>query len=209
MNLWHTLTHLGHKPYLIPGGASEHHLGSFGYMNCAVEIAAQTAVTGARFDYLVHCSGSGSTQAGLLAGFAALGIATQVIGVSDDEETEIKKARVLTLANDALQTLDLDARVLAEQVEIIASSTNAYGKPDARIVSAIELLARTEGIVADPVYEGRAVLGLLDLANEGRFEKDANVLLMHLGGSPAIHAYAERFGQPELQRFPTWRQGCL
>lgn len=189
----------GHRPYLIPGGASEHWLGSMGYVNCAAEIAQYANDAGVEFDYLVHCTGSSSTQAGLLAGFAALGVRTRVIGVSDDGEVEIKKARVRELANATLETLDLSARVEAADVEVIAAIDNVYGVPDEGIVNAIEALARTEGLIADPVYEGRAVRGLLDLAADGRFEPDARILLMHLGGAPAIHAYAGRFAPVELK----------
>ncbi len=192
----------GHKPYLIPGGASEHRLGSMGYINCAAEIATQMNESGLEFDYLVHCTGSSSTQAGLLAGFAALGIRIRVIGISDDDEINIKKSRVQGLANAALHELGLTTRITAQDVEVVSANNNSYGIPDEEITSGIERLAQTEGIVADPVYEGRAIRGLLNLSNEGRFEKDANILLMHLGGSPAIHAYAEHFESVELLPFP-------
>ena len=170
-------------------------------MKCAAEITSQANALGIDFDYLVHCTGSSSTQAGLLAGFAALGVDTQVIGVADDEETDIKKDRVRTLANDALRDLGLDVRVSAAKVEVIASSVNAYGDPDTDIIDGIQLLAQTEGLIADPVYEGRAIRGLLNLAQQGRFENDAKILLMHLGGSPAIHAYANHFGTIQLRPF--------
>ena len=107
----------GHKPYLIPGGASEHPLGSFGYINCASELANQMEQMGVTFDYLVHTTGSSSTQAGLLAGFAALGIETRIIGVADDDETEIKTRRVRELANQALQRIDLPALVEEDDVD--------------------------------------------------------------------------------------------
>jgi len=191
----------GHRPYLVPAGASEHRVGCMGYINCAAELAVQTMDSDLEFDYLVHCTGSSSTQAGLLAGFAALGIRTHVIGVSDDDEIAIKKIRVLKLANDALQELQLPARVAEEDIEVISSNSNAYGVPDADIISGIRLLAHKEGLIADPVYEGRAIRGLLNLAGEGRFEKNAKILLMHLGGSPAIHAYASQFGSIRLQPF--------
>ena len=191
----------GRKPYLIPGGASEHRLGGFGYMNCAAEIVRQAEDTDMHFDCVVHCTGSSSTQAGLLAGFAALGVRTQVIGVSDDDETEIKKVRVQQLANDALCELGLSARVSAKDVEVIAASSNAYGDPDTIVIDAVRSLARTEGLIADPVYEGRAVCGLLKLASEGRFEKNAKILLMHLGGTPVIHAYASHFDPIQLRPF--------
>lgn len=198
------ITHLknqGDRPYLIPGGASEHRLGCFGYIKCAAEITTQAESAGINFDYVVHCTGSSSTQAGLLAGFAALGVRTHVIGVSDDSELEIKKARVLRLANNALQELHIAARVSAEDVEVVSSSSNDYGVPDAGVIDAIRLLACKEGLVADPVYEGRAICGFLNLVDEGRIKKDAKILLMHLGGSPAIHAYAEHFGSVHLNQF--------
>lgn len=191
----------GHTPYLIPGGASEHPLGSMGYVNCALEIATLMAESGASYDYLIHTTGSSSTQAGLVAGFKALGIPLKVIGVADDDEIDIKKSRVRELANASLQLLELTTRVNEQDVEVIASNNEAYGVADEKIKQGIQALARKEGLIADPVYEGRAIRGLLDLAQEGRFEKDSKILLMHLGGTPAIHAYAEQFGEINLKPF--------
>lgn len=85
-----------------------------------------------------------------------------------------------------------------QDIEIVSAIDNAYGVPNEEVLSGIELLARTEGLIADPVYEGRAIRGLLNLAAEGRFEEDANILLMQLGGTPAIHAYAEHLGAVQL-----------
>ena len=190
-----------HKPYLIPGGASEHPLGSFGYLNCAAELAFQSDQLGLTFDYLIHTTGSSSTQAGLVAGFKALGVSTRVIGVADDGETKIKGRRVLELANEALRVLELPALVKTEDIEVIASNDADYGYADEAIKDGIRQMARTEGLIADPVYEGRAIRGLLDLSASGRFTPDDSILLMHLGGSPAIHAYANQFGAIELQPF--------
>ncbi|MEM7168625.1 MAG: D-cysteine desulfhydrase family protein [Pseudomonadota bacterium] len=192
------LRNQGHRPYLIPGGASEHPLGSFGYLNCAAELAGQADQLGLQFDYLVHTTGSSSTQAGLVAGFKALGLNTRVIGVADDGETKIKSRRVRNLANDALGVLGLPPLVTTEDVEVIASNEAEYGYADEAIKDAIRLMATKEGLIADPVYEGRAIRGLLDLSASGRFAPEDKVLLMHLGGSPAIHAYANQFGEIEL-----------
>jgi len=197
------LQSLGHRPYLIPGGASEHRLGSFGYVNCAAEIVKQCQETGMSFDYLVHCTGSSSTQAGLLAGFAALGVKVQVIGIADDNETSIKMKRVLQLANETLEELGLAARVNSDDVIVLSVDQNVYGKADEETRDAIRLFAETEGLIADPVYEEKAVRGLLRLATEGYFERGSKILLMHLGGSPAIHAYANQFGSPELKSYPS------
>lgn len=193
----------GHRPYLIPGGASEHPLGSLGYMDCAVEIVQQRDREGLRFDHVVHCTGSSSTQAGLLAGFAHLGERISVIGIADDDETDIKRGRVLDLANEALVGFGSSARVADEDVEITAADQSEYGKAEARTFDLIRLLARTEGIVADPVYEGKALRGLNQLIRDGRFDADATVLLMHLGGTPALHAYGDQFGAPEFRPVPT------
>ncbi len=195
------LSSQGHAPYLIPGGASEHPFGSMGYINCAAEIAVQMEQTGITFDYLLHTTGSSSTQTGLLAGFKALGIETRIIGVADDGETEIKTRRVRQLANEALKALGLPALVNERDVEVIASNDANYGYADDAIKEGIHLMATKEGLIADPVYEGRTIRGLLDQNAAGRFAPDARILLMHLGGTPAIHAYAEQFGGIELKPF--------
>ncbi len=200
-NLVEHLRQQGRKPYPIPGGASEHPLGSMGYVACASEILQQSRDQGLHFDYVVHCTGSGSTQAGLVAGFAALGTDTRVIGVSDDNEVEIKRTRALRLANETLEKLDLKERVCSEDIEIISATTDPYGVASKDVLEGIHLLARSEGLMADPVYEGKAVLGLLKLADQGRFEPDSRILLMHLGGTPAVHAYASQFHPVEFTRF--------
>lgn len=191
----------GQTPYLIPGGASDHRLGSLGYMVCAAEIVDQSNALGISFDYVVHCSGSGSTQSGLVAGFAALKEKTRVIGIADDDETEIKKARVLRLANDALLEVGLSTQVHSTDVEIVAADKSPYGVADEDTFRAIDRFAQTEGLVSDPVYEGKAIRGLLELDQQGRFEADSRVLLMHLGGTIGIHAYASQFGPINLSKF--------
>jgi len=192
----------GHRPYLVPAGASEHPLGSFGYMDCAAEIVRQSEALDVHFDYVIHCTGSSSTQAGLVAGFKAMAHETQVIGVSDDAETSIKRNRVAELANGALTALGVSAKVLTTDIEVIAADKSAYGIAEAETFDAIRLLAETEGLIADPVYEGKALRGLQALIEEGRFDSDSRILLMHLGGTPAVHAYANQFGKPDLKKFP-------
>ena len=191
----------GRRPYLIPGGASDHTLGSMGYVSCAAEITRQSCDRYFHFDYVVHCTGSSSTQSGLVAGFAAMKATTRVIGVSDDNEVEIKKSRVLRLANATLETLVLPQRVRPDDIEIVVATADPYGVANEEVLQGIQLLARSEGIMADPVYEGKAIRGLLKLADEGRFESDCRILLMHLGGTPAVHAYASQFPPVEFTRF--------
>jgi 1-aminocyclopropane-1-carboxylate deaminase/D-cysteine desulfhydrase-like pyridoxal-dependent ACC family enzyme len=186
----------GHAPYLIPGGASEHRLGSFGYLRCAAEIVQQSRAAGIRFDHVVHCTGSSSTQAGLLAGFAFMNEPVSVIGVADDHETEIKGARVHELANATLAEIGSEIRVPAEAVEVVAADLSEYGEAEPATFELIRRFAGAEGILADPVYEGKALRGLEKLIAERRFEPTAKVLLLHLGGTPAVHAYADQFGPP-------------
>jgi len=190
----------GHNPYLIPAGASEHRLGSYGYMACAAELVLQSKQQAIQFDYIVHCTGSSSTQAGLVAGFAFMGEDIKVIGVADDYETDIKRSRVLELANNSLAELESAARVTSADIEIIAADQSVYGEAEPETFGAIRLLASCEGLVADPVYEGKALRGLQALADDGRLEASSKVLLMHLGGTPAVHAYANQFGRPGLSQ---------
>ncbi len=192
----------GRRPYLVPPGASEHRLGSFGYAACAAEIVAQSQALDLRFDFVVHTTGSSSTQSGLLVGFTALKQQVRVVGVPDDAETAIKRQRVLQLANAALNELGFSDRLDLSAVEIVAGDTSPYGAADDRTIAAIRLLAQTEGLLADPVYEGKAVRGLLDLAARGRFPAGSRILLLHLGGSHAVHAYANRFGALPFKSFP-------
>lgn len=192
----------GRKPYLIPGGGSDHRYGGFGYAACAAEITAQAAAMGIHVDYVVHCSGSGGTQAGLVAGFVALGEKTRVIGIPDDEETTIKKERVLRLANATLKELGRPERVQASDIEIVVGDSSPYGKADEKTYAGIELLARSEGLIIDPVYEGKALRGLLELSRQGRFERGSVVVLLHMGGTPAVHAYANQFKDIQLKPIP-------
>ena len=192
----------GHNPYLIPAGASEHRFGSFGYMACAAELVLQSREKDIQFDYVVHCTGSSSTQAGLVAGFAFMGADIKVIGVADDDETDIKRGRVFELANNSLAELETSIRVSPTDIEITAADQSAYGEAEPETLDAIRLFARSEGLVADPVYEGKALRGLQKLAIDGRINSDSSILLMHLGGTPAVHAYANQFGQPSFSQIP-------
>jgi len=191
----------GRTPYLIPCGASDHPLGGLGYAAAAGEILSQSDDMGLTFDAIVHCTGSSSTQAGLLAGLAAADSRIRVIGVADDGERLEKLDRVSRLARDTLTGLGVKTLVSNPQVEVIVTDTADYGVASERTVDAIRLLAETEGIVTDPVYEGKAVRGLINLIDAGDLRKGQRVLLMHLGGVPAVDAYAENLWRVEMKPF--------
>jgi 1-aminocyclopropane-1-carboxylate deaminase/D-cysteine desulfhydrase-like pyridoxal-dependent ACC family enzyme len=122
-----------------------------------------------------------------------------VIGVADDHETDIKRGRVLELANDTLIEIGATVRVRPEDVEVIAADLSEYGEAEPETLDMIRRFARAEGIGADPVYEGKALRGLAKLIGEDRFESTDKVLVLHLGGTPAIHAYADQFGAPTFK----------
>jgi 1-aminocyclopropane-1-carboxylate deaminase len=180
----------GDNPYVIPGGGSDHRLGGLGYARCAIEVVEQSQSLGVSFDAAIHCTGSGSTQAGLVAGFSALGVKVRVVGISDDNERVRKRRLVARLANSTLRTLKVNGVVERSRIEVITADSGPYGVAGRRTLDAIELLASTEGIIADPVYEGKAVRGLIDLVECRVFGRGDRVLLLHLGGSPAVDAYA-------------------
>jgi len=192
----------GQQPYLIPGGASDHPLGGLGYALCAGEILDHEDELGARFDCVIHCTGSSGTQAGLLAGFAATGSATRVIGVSDDNEVDEKTGHIRRITNQTLEALGSRERIEESQVEVIVADPSAYGVATTETLEAIRTLARCEGIMADQVYEGKVLRGLTQLIDAGDLSAGQRVLLLHLGGTPAIHAYANQLWDGDLSPLP-------
>jgi len=171
----------GRKPYQIPLGASTA-LGAMGYVRAAEEIAASRIA----FDVIFHSTSSGGTQAGLVVGLE--GSPTKVIGVSADDPAMEIAARV---ANIVAGIGELLGKSFQPQIEIDAGFVGeGYGIPTAEGREAIELLARTEGVVLDPVYTGKAMAALIARVREGRFAPDQNVLFVHTGGQLALFSAA-------------------
>jgi 1-aminocyclopropane-1-carboxylate deaminase/D-cysteine desulfhydrase-like pyridoxal-dependent ACC family enzyme len=125
-----------------------------------------------------------------------------VIGIADDDETSEKSARVLRLATAALAELELTSGVSGADVEVVSSDPSPYGVAAPGTIDAILRLARTEGIAADPVYEGKALAGLIELTHRGVLTPRDRVLLLHLGGTPAIHAYSDQLRRGTFQELP-------
>lgn len=181
----------GGKPYAIPAGASDHPLGGLGFVNFADEVRQQEAELGFEFDYVVVCSVTGSTQAGMVVGFAADGRARKVIGIDASGTPEQTHAQILRIARNTAQLIELGQDISAEDVVLNTDyAYPAYGVPSAETNDAIRLAARTEGMMTDPVYEGKSMQGMIDLVRKGFFEDGARVLYAHLGGVPAINAYS-------------------
>ena len=181
----------GGTPYAIPAGASVHPLGGLGFVGFAEEVRAQEADMGVRFDYVVVCTVTGSTHAGMLVGFAADDRAQRVIGIDASATPEQTRAQVLDIARSTAELVGLGRPI--EPADVILNEDYAYplyGIPSDETNAAIRLCAQLEGMLTDPVYEGKSMQGMLDLAAQGFFPAGANVLYAHLGGVPAINAYS-------------------
>ena len=181
----------GGKPYPIPAGASDHPLGGLGFARWAQEVAEQEAELGVFFDTIVVCSVTGSTQAGMVAGFALQDAERSVLGIDGSATVEQTLDQVTRIAQRTAEAI----RVERELDVILLDEWHAgtYGIPDAKTIEAIRLCARLEGVLTDPVYEGKSMAALIDLVSEGRIEPGSRVLYAHLGGQPALNAYAGVF----------------
>jgi 1-aminocyclopropane-1-carboxylate deaminase len=184
----------GGKPYAIPAGASDHPLGGLGFARWAMEVAEQEREIGIFFDTIVVCSVTGSTQAGMIAGFACQDRPRRIIGI----DASAKPAETLDqIARIVRSTADLiDAGHELRTNEIILDDryhAGTYGIPDRRTIEAIKLSARLEGMLTDPVYEGKSMAGMIDLASRGEIDRGSTVLYAHLGGQPALNAYSAVF----------------
>jgi 1-aminocyclopropane-1-carboxylate deaminase len=188
----------GGTPYAIPAGASDHRLGGLGFARWAEEVVQQEAELGVFFDTVVVCSVTGSTQAGMVAGFAALQASgarpRRVLGVDASAKPADTHAQVLRIARGTAELLDLGRELREDEVELDDRyHAGVYGIPDERTLEAMRLAARTEGMITDPVYEGKSMAAMVDLVARGELERDATVLYVHLGGQPALNGYSALF----------------
>jgi 1-aminocyclopropane-1-carboxylate deaminase len=181
----------GGKPYGIPAGASVHPLGGLGYVGFAEEVRAQEAEMGVRFDYIIVCVVTGSTQAGMIVGFAADGRAERVIGIDASGTPAQTRTQVRQIVDNTAQLVELRRPVRDDEIVILQDyAYPAYGVPSAETNEAIRFAARTEAMITDPVYEGKSMQGMMDLVRNGFFPAGSNVLYAHLGGAPALNGYS-------------------
>lgn len=181
----------GGKPYGIPAGASVHKFGALGYIGFAEEVREQEKELGFRFDYIVVCVVTGSTQAGMIVGFKPDGRAGKVIGIDASGTVEQTRAQVTKIAQDAAELIELGEDITEDDVHINPDyAYPAYGVPSHETNEAIRLAAQTEAMITDPVYEGKSMQGMIDLVKKGFFPDDSKVLYVHLGGVPAINGYS-------------------
>jgi len=181
----------GGKPYPIPAGASVHKYGGLGFVGFAEEVRAQEEELGFKFDYIVVCTVTGSTHAGMLVGFAKDGRAHKVIGIDASGTIEQTRAQVMDIARNTANLVELGRDITDDDLVLIADyAYPAYGVPSAETNDAIRLAARMEGMMTDPVYEGKSMQGMIDLVRKGYFPAGSKVLYAHLGGVPAINGYS-------------------
>lgn len=181
----------GGRPYVIVGGASNA-LGALGYVSCAEEILAQMQDMAISFDRVICASGSGGTHAGLVAGFFGNQSGVSVLGISTRADKEAQERKILALANETSALAGGATPVPKEEVEVLDDFVGpGYSLPTAQMTEAMQLFARTEGILLDPVYTGKAAAGLVALARKGAFRNTDKILFVHTGGSPSIYAYPD------------------
>jgi 1-aminocyclopropane-1-carboxylate deaminase len=188
----------GGKPYPIPAGASEHELGGLGFANWAYEVAEQEKELGVFFDTVIVCTVTGSTHAGMIAGFAALeeagGRPRRVLGIDASATLEKTRDQVGRIARHTADLIGLGRDLRDDEVVVLEGwAGDLYGIPVASTVEAIRLAGRLEGMITDPVYEGKSMAGLIDLVTSGEIGPDSTVLYAHLGGQPALSAYSSVF----------------
>jgi 1-aminocyclopropane-1-carboxylate deaminase len=185
----------GGRPYAIPAGASDHPLGGLGYARWAHEVAEQEEELGVFFDIVIVCSVTGSTHAGMAAGFAAQDRPRRVIGIDASAKPRETLEQVTRIAQATAKLIDVGRELRRDELVLDDRyHAGTYGIPDDRTLDAIRLAARLEAMITDPVYEGKSMAGLIDLVARGEIPNDSTVLYAHLGGQPALNAYSTLFG---------------
>ena len=187
----------GGKPYAIPAGASDHPLGGLGFANWAREVAVQEAAYDVFFDTIIVCTVTGSSHAGMIAGFALEDRDDRrVIGIDASATLDRTVEQVTRIAADTAERIGVGRPLRDDEIAVVDGYAGpAYGIPDERTIDAIHLAARNEGMLTDPVYEGKSMAGLVGMVRSGEIPAGARVLYCHLGGQPALPAYA---GAPGL-----------
>jgi 1-aminocyclopropane-1-carboxylate deaminase len=184
----------GGTPYPIPAGASDHRLGGLGFANWAYEVAEQEDQLGVFFDTIIVCTVTGSTQAGMIAGFAGQDRPRRVIGIDASAKPDETRAQVEKIARSTAALIGLGRELRDEEITVLPGwAGDHYGIPVQSTLDAIRLTGSMEGVILDPVYEGKSMAGLIDLIRAGEIGKDSTVLYAHLGGQPALNAYSALF----------------
>jgi D-cysteine desulfhydrase len=183
------LDRTGRKGYIIPGGGSNP-IGATGYVACAQEIQNQLIEKHIRIDQLVVASGSTGTHAGLITGFYGCNMNIPIVGIGVSRDPKDQNPMVYDLVQRTAERVGVKSDIPADAVVSFGEYWRPqYSVPNKKMVEAVNLVAKTEGILLDPVYTGKAMAGLIDLSRKGFFKGRENVLFVHTGGSPGLYAY--------------------
>jgi len=184
----------GHVPYVIPGGAS-YPVGAVAYVNAMLELVIQSQKTGLTIDYLVHATGSGGTQAGLVLANKALDLGIDVLGIhveKDHDSSTHLADKTAEIADGVAKLLNIKVTVESKDVTVVEGyAGKGYGILSSKCLDAISSVAKIEGVLLDPVYTGKAMAGLIDMIQHRHFRKEDNVVFIHTGGTPALFPYRE------------------
>jgi 1-aminocyclopropane-1-carboxylate deaminase len=186
----------GAKPYYIPAGASDHPFGGLGFARWAFEVEAQERKMGVFFDTVIVCAVTGSTMAGMVAGFKLVeklgGRKRRVVGIDASAKVRQTFEQVLRIARQTAVKIGLEEGDVTEADIVLDERYHAgtYGLPDEQTIEAIKFGARTEAFITDPVYEGKSLAGMMDMIRKGEIAEGSNVLYAHLGGQLALNAYS-------------------
>ncbi len=184
----------GRKPYFIPGGGSNE-IGALGYVSCAYELLDQIKANDLDVGWIVLATGSTGTHAGMLAGLHAAGSTIPVMGISVRQPEDKQIAAVHKLAVLTASQLT-DTPIGVEKVIVDDGYVGAgYGQPAQGTLDAINLIARREGLLFDPVYSGKGLAGMIGLAGQNFFESDKDVIFLHTGGAAALFAYGNQLAE--------------
>ncbi|MBJ7465881.1 MAG: 1-aminocyclopropane-1-carboxylate deaminase [Mycolicibacterium sp.] len=184
----------GGTPYAIPAGASDHRLGGLGFAHWAYEVQQQEQDLGIFFDTIVVCTVTGSTHAGMIAGFAGQDRPRRIIGIDASATLEKTRAQVERIARNTAELIGLGRDLRDDEITVLEGwAGELYGVPVQSTIDAITLTGRLEGVILDPVYEGKSMAGLIDLVQSGQIGPTSTVLYAHLGGQPALNAYSGIF----------------
>jgi len=185
----------GKKPYIIPGGGSNR-IGALGYVDAAYELVGQCNDQGLKVDHIVHATGSTGTQAGLVTGLTAIHSGIDLMGISVRALKEAQEENVYRLACETAELIGSSAAL--NRSDVVANSDyvgEGYGMPTDGMIEAVEMTARHESILLDPVYSGKAMAGLIDLVRQGFYRREENIVFIHTGGAQALSGYRSLFGQ--------------
>ena len=195
LSLSEELRAAGKKPYIIPGGGSNR-IGALGYVNAAYELVGQCNDQGLKVDHIVHATGSTGTQAGLVTGLTAIHSGIDLMGISVRALKEAQEENVYRLACETAELIGSSAAL--NRSDVVANSDyvgEGYGMPTDGMIEAVEMTARHESILLDPVYSGKGMAGLIDLVRQGFYRREENIVFIHTGGAQALSGYRSLFGQ--------------